>query len=164
MVQLKIDLKNVVESLLRSKRMTSVCFPGAGAYLNTDDLARAAGASIVNVLVKHGTAPPYLLAGKDLTDKVVPWVAKVIEADDLTSFSRVTQLLMTFSHHGQLFRCALLQITNIFQGRLGDIMSVSHRVSPSSVVSAIVRWFDRDVPKAFSIATAALFTMVQPSK
>ncbi|KIM72978.1 hypothetical protein PILCRDRAFT_734800 [Piloderma croceum F 1598] len=130
-VQLKIDLKDAVESLLRSKH----------------DLARAAGASIVTVLVKHGTAPPYVLAGKDLTDKVVPWVAKALEADDLTSFSRVTQLLKAFSHHG----------------RLEDIMSVSHRVSPSSVVSAIVRWFDWDVSKAFSVATAALFTMVQPS-
>jgi hypothetical protein len=163
-VQLKIDLKDAVESLLRSKRMASFCFSGAGAYLDTDDLARAAGASIVTVLVKHGTAPPYVLAGKDLTDKVVPWVAKALEADDLTSFSRVTQLLKAFSHHGKLFRCTLLRITNIFQGRLEDIMSVSHRVSPSSVVSAIVRWFDRDVPKAFSVATAALFTMVQPCK
>jgi hypothetical protein len=163
-VQLKINIQDAVESLLQSKRMVILCLSGASADLDADDLARAAGASIINVLVKHGTAPPYVLAGKALTDKVVPWVVKALEADDLTSFSCVTQLLRSFSHHGQLFHCTLRRISNIFQGRLGDIMSVPHQVSPSSVVSAIVRWFDRDIPKAFSVAIAALFAMVQPSK
>jgi hypothetical protein len=115
-----------------------------------------------------------------VVEKIVVWVERALEGDDLTNFCRVTQLLSSFSQHGQLLCCTMRQISNIFQGRLGDIISVSRKIAPSAhgvvsavtynhrkmlpcvVLSAIVRWLGRDVPKAFGVATTTLYILAQP--
>jgi hypothetical protein len=104
----------------------------------------------------------HIQLGGDLVGKIVPWLAKALEGDELINFCRATQVLTSFCQYGTLLYCTLRRISDISQGRLRDIVSIAGRISPSVVISAIVRWLDRNVLKAFGIATTTLLTLAGP--
>jgi hypothetical protein len=104
----------------------------------------------------------HIHVGGDLVEKIVPWLAKALEGDELINFCRATQVLTSFSQHGMRLCCTLGWIADVCQGRLGDLVSTSDRISPSVVISAIIRWLGRNAVKAFSIATTTLLTLAGP--
>ena len=104
----------------------------------------------------------HIHAGGDLVEIIVPWLAKALEGDELFNFCRATQVLTSFCQRGRLLCCTLGRISDISQGRLGDIVSIPGKISLSVIISAIVRWLDSNVLKAFGIATITLLTLAEP--